>query len=157
MGVIFILLLISVIYLVQVTKVPPPKPADTNSLQLQRTDHGNGFYTLKNNWFRHSKSGLYELYVEGEPFERGVINGKLTEELVVRQEDHFAEQITKMVPSKFKRNFLKYLIGFFNRNLDKNVTEEYREEIYGVSESASPKYQYLGHQLPAHFKLPCST
>ncbi|MBK9487073.1 MAG: peptidase C45 [Chitinophagaceae bacterium] len=144
LGVIFILLLIGAVYLVQVTKVPPPKPADMSSLQLQRTDHGDGFYTLKNNWFRHSKSGLYELYVEGEPFERGVINGKLTEELVVRQEDHFAEQITKMVPSKFKRNFLKYLIGFFNRNLDKNLTEEYKEEIYGVSESASPKYQYLG-------------
>ena len=144
MGVIFILLLIGVIYLVQVTKVPPPKPADISSLQLKRTDHGGGFYTLKNNWFRHSKSGLYELYVEGDAFERGVINGKLTEELVVRQEDHFAEQITKMVPSKFKRNYLKYLIGFFNRNLDKNITEEYREEIYGVSEFASPKYQYLG-------------
>ncbi|MEP7237336.1 MAG: C45 family peptidase [Ferruginibacter sp.] len=144
LGVIFILLLIGAIYLVQVSKVDPPKPADMSSLQLQRTDHGDGFYTLKNNWFRHSKSGLYELYVEGDAFERGVINGKLTEELVVRQEDHFAEQITKMVPSKFKRNFLKYLIGFFNRNLDKNVTEEYKEEIYGVSESASPKYQYLG-------------
>ena len=139
-----LLLLVGAIYLVQVTKVPPPKPADMSSLQLQRTDHGDGFYTLKNNWFRHSSSGLYELYVEGAPFERGVINGKLTEELVVRQEDHFADQITKMVPSKFKRNFLKYLIGWFNRNLDKNVTEEYREEIYGVSESASPKYQYLG-------------
>ncbi len=144
LGVIFILLLIGVIYLVQVSKVDPPKPADISSLQLQRTDHGNGFYTLNNNWFRHSNSGLYELYVEGDAFERGVINGKLTAELVVRQEDHFAEQITKMVPSKFKRNFLKYLIGFFNRNLDKNVTEEYKEEIYGVSESASPKYQYLG-------------
>ena len=144
LGVIFILLLAGAVYLVQVTKVPPPKPADVSSLKLQRTDHGDGFYTIKNNWFRKSKSGLYELYVEGEPFERGVINGKLTEELVVRQEDHFADQITKMVPSKFKRNFLKYLIGFFNRNLDKNLTEEYKEEIYGVSESASPKYQYLG-------------
>jgi predicted choloylglycine hydrolase len=143
-GVIFILLLIGAVYLVQVSNIQPPKPADMSSLQLQRTDHGDGFYTIKNNWFRHSKSGLYELYVEGDAFERGVINGKLTEELVVRQEDHFAEQITKLVPSKFKRNFLKYLIGFFNRKLNKNVTEEYKEEIYGVSESASPKYQYLG-------------
>lgn len=143
-SVIFILLLIGAIYLVQVSKVDPPKPADISSLQLQRTDHGNGFYTIKDNWFRHSKSGLYELYVEGEPFERGVINGKLSKELVVRQEDHFAEQINKMIPGTFKRNFLKYLIGFFNRNLDKNVTEEYKEEIYGVSESASPEYQYLG-------------
>ncbi len=144
LAVIFILLFIGAIYLVQVSKVPPPKIADMSSLQLQRTDHGDGFYTLKNNWFRHSKSGLYELYVEGDPFERGVINGKLTEELVVRQEDHFAEQISKMVPGTFKRNFLKYLIGFFNRKLDKNVTEELKEEIYGVSESASSKYQYLG-------------
>lgn len=144
LGVIFILLLIGVIYVVQVSKTDLPKPANMSSLKLQRTDHGDNFYTLKDNWFRHSKSGLYELYVEGDAFERGVINGKLTEELVVRQEDHFAEQITKLVPSKFKRNYLKYLIGFFNRNLDKHVTEEYKEEIYGVSESASPKYQYLG-------------
>ena len=76
--------------------------------------------------------------------QRAICLEEITEELVVRQEDHFAEQITKLVPSKFKRNFLKYLIGFFNRKLNKNVTEEYKEEIYGVSESASPKYQYLG-------------
>jgi len=144
LGVIFLLLLIGAIYLVKVSDIDPPKPADMSSLQLQRTDHGDGFYSIKDNWFRHSKSGLYELYVEGDAFERGVINGKLTAELVVRQEDHFAEQISKLVPSKFKRNFLKYLIGFFNRKLDKNVTEEYKEEIYGVSESASPAYQYLG-------------
>ncbi|MFM6924386.1 MAG: C45 family autoproteolytic acyltransferase/hydrolase [Ferruginibacter sp.] len=144
LGVIFLLLLIGAVYLVKVSDIDPPKPADMSSLRLQRTDHGDGFYTIKDSWFRHSKSGLYELYVEGDAFERGVINGKLTAELVVRQEDHFAEQITKLVPSKFKRNFLKYLIGFFNRKLDKNVTEEYKEEIYGVSESASPAYQYLG-------------
>ena len=49
-----------------------------------------------------------------------------------------------MIPSNFYRHFLKYFIGWFNRNLDKNVTEEYKEEIYGVSESASDKYQYIG-------------
>ncbi len=144
LGGFLLLLVIGAIYLVQVSKVNPPKPADISSLQLQRTDHGNGFYTLNNNWFRHSQSGLYELYVEGDGFERGVINGKLTRELVVKQEDHFAEQIRRMVPSKFQRSYLKYLIGFFNRNLDNNITQEYREEIYGVSGSASPDYQYLG-------------
>jgi isopenicillin-N N-acyltransferase like protein len=143
-GTIFLLLVIFVIYMVQVSKVDPPRPKDMSSLKLQRTDHGNGFYTLNNNWFRKSRSGLYELYVEGDAFERGVINGKLTKELVVRQEDHFAEQIYKMVPSKFQRGYLRYLIGWFNRNLDKNVTEEYKEEVYGVSESASPDYQFLG-------------
>jgi isopenicillin-N N-acyltransferase like protein len=143
-GGFLLLLLVLFIYLVQVSKVTPPHPADVSSLQLQRTEPSPGFYTLKDSWFRKSKSGLYELYAEGDAYERGVINGKLTAELVVRQEDHFAEQITKMVPSKFYRQFLKYFIGWFNRKLDKNVTEEYKEEIFGISASASEKYKWLG-------------
>ena len=87
---------------------------------------------------------MYELYVEGKPYERGVINGKLTEELVQRQEDHFNDQINKMIPSAFYRHFLKYFIGWFNRHLADNVAEEYREEIYGVSNAASDKYDYIG-------------
>ena len=144
LGGFLLLLVIGFIYLVQVSKVVPPRPADISSLKLQRSEPTAGFYTIKDSWFRKSKSGLYELYVEGDDFERGVINGKLTKELVARQEDHFAEQIKKMVPSGFWRGFLKYFIGWFNRNLDKNVTEEYKEEIYGISESASGKYKWLG-------------
>ncbi|HKC35451.1 MAG TPA: C45 family peptidase [Chitinophagaceae bacterium] len=144
LGGFLLLLVIGFIYLVQVSKVDPPHPADISSLQLQRTEPSPGFYTIKDSWFRKSKSGLYELYVEGDAYERGVINGKLTKELVIRQEDHFAEQIKKMVPSKFWRGFLKYFIGWFNRNLDKNVTEEDKEEIFGISASASEEYKWLG-------------
>ena len=144
LGFILLLLIIGIIYVKRVSKIDAPVIKDMSSLKLQRIDEGDGFYTLKNNWFRKSKSGLFELYIEGDPFERGVINGKLTKELVVRQEEHFGEQIFKMVPSKFNRGFLKDLIGFFNRNLDKNVAEEYKDEIYGISFSASEKFQYLG-------------
>ncbi|MES2774223.1 MAG: C45 family peptidase [Bacteroidota bacterium] len=144
LGFFVLLLVILCIYVVQVSKVPDPKVADMSSLQLQRTEVSKGFYTINNSWFRKSSSGLYELYVEGDGFEMGTINGKLTRELVQRQEDHFTEQIKKMVPSKFTRNYLKYLIGWFNRNLDKIIKEEYRDEIFGVSESASTAYQWLG-------------
>ena len=65
---------------------------------------------------------------------RGVVNGKLTRELIQLQEDYFNDQINKMVPSKFYRHFLKYVIGWFNRDLDKYVTEEDKEEIYGISD-----------------------
>jgi len=138
------LLLVGCIWLAIIAHVDPPKPADTSSLQLQRSEPSPGLYTINNNWFRKSNSGLYELYVEGKPFERGVINGKLTTELVQRQEDHFNEQINKMIPSNFYRHFLKYFIGWFNRHLTDNVTEEYKEEIYGVSHAASGKYDYIG-------------
>ncbi|MEP7278556.1 MAG: C45 family peptidase [Bacteroidota bacterium] len=138
------ILLVGFIYLVIVSTTYPPKPVDTSSLQLQRAEPSPDFYTINNNWFRKSSSGLYELYVEGKPYERGVINGKLTQELVQRQEDHFNEQINKMIPSNFYRHFLKYVIGWFNRHLADNVTEEYKEEIYGVSHAASDKYNYIG-------------
>ena len=143
-GFLLSLLLILFIYLVIVSKTYPPKVSDTSSLQWQRSEPSNGFYTLDSGWFRKSKSGLYELYVKVTPFERGVVNGKLTEELVKRQEDHFNEQINKMIPSKFYLHFLKYFVGWFNRDLDKNITEEYKKEIYGVSQSASDKYDYIG-------------
>ncbi|MET0300342.1 MAG: C45 family peptidase, partial [Flavitalea sp.] len=143
-GGIVVLLIALFIYLAIVSKVDPPEVADQSSLSLQRTDIGGGMYTLDSSWFRKSKSGLYELYVQGDPFRMGVVNGKLTKELVVRQEDHFTEQINKMIPSKFYLRFLKYVVGWFNRKLDKNVTEEYKDEIYGISTSASDNYSYIG-------------
>lgn len=131
-------------YLSWVSRVSPPHVADLRPLQWEPTQRSPGFYTLNNNWFRKSKSGLYELYVEGEPFERGVVNGKLTKDLIAKQEDYFNQQISRMVPSKFYLHFLKYVVGWFNRDLDHNVTPEYKQEIYGVSESASDKYLYIG-------------
>ena len=143
-GVICLLLFLLAAYLVWVSNIKPPQIKDTTVEQLQRIQRDSNFYTLNNNWFRKSNSGLYEMYVEGEPFGRGVINGKLSKELVQSQEDYFAEQLNKMIPSSFYQHFLKYFIGWFNRKLPDNITEEYKEEIYGVSQSASGKYDYIG-------------
>ena len=143
-GVLMLILLCVFAYVVYVSKTDPPVVADAGSLKWQRKDHGNGFYTLGNNWLKKSKSGLFELYVEGDPFERGVVNGKLSKELLVSQEDYFSAQISRMIPSKFYLHFLKYVIGWFNRDLEKNITEEYKQEIYGISESASNAYSYIG-------------
>ena len=144
LGSIFLLLVLLFIYLIWVSRVNPPEITDKKSLSWQRTEVSPGFYTLGDSWFRKSKSGLFELYVEGEPFERGVVDGKLTRELVQKQEEYFNDQINKLIPSKFYLHFLKYFVGWFNRKLDKNVRKEYKEEIYGISESASDQYSYIG-------------
>ncbi|PWT71042.1 MAG: peptidase C45 [Bacteroidetes bacterium] len=144
LGGLLALLLVLFVYVMLVSKVDPPKPPDISAMQWHRAEPSRGFYTIGNNWFRKSNSGLYELYIEGAPFERGAVNGKLTKELLVKQEDYFNEQINRMVPSRFYLHFLKYFVGWFNRDLDKHVTEEYKEEIYGISGSASDEYQYIG-------------
>ena len=140
-----LLLIISfTIYFVQAGKMAPPKVADISSVHDKRETLGKNFYGIKNNRLRKSESGLYELYVEGNPFERGVYNGKLTAELGKKQEDAFVEEIKKMIPSKRLLNFMKYMTAWFNRNMDEYVPEEYLKEIYGVSESASKDYLYIG-------------
>ncbi|MVT11785.1 C45 family autoproteolytic acyltransferase/hydolase [Chitinophaga tropicalis] len=141
----FVTLIVAlIIYVVSVSHIDPPVIADKQALQWQRKQLDATSYTLGNNWFRKSNSGLYELYVEGKPFERGVVYGKLTSELVKRQEDHFTDQIRKMIPSPSYLKFLRYFVGFFNRNLADNIAEENKEEIYGISFSASEKYDFIG-------------
>ncbi len=144
LGIIVLLLLAGFAWLVWVSKVNPPVINNKTSLSWKREEPSPGFYTIGNNWFRKSKSGLFELYIEGAPFNRGVVNGKLTKELVQVQEDYFNAQINRIIPSKFYLHFLKYFVGWFNRNLDKNIKEEYKDEIYGISESASEQYLYIG-------------
>jgi isopenicillin-N N-acyltransferase-like protein len=144
LGTLLVLIVILVIYVSIVVHVSPPKPINTDCLKLERKQIDKDCYTIGNNWIRKSKSGLFEMYVEGEPFERGVINGKLAKELVQKQEEAFAGQISKMIPSSFYRSFLKYFIGVFNRNLEHSLTEEEKLEIYGVSQVASPEFDYVG-------------
>jgi isopenicillin-N N-acyltransferase like protein len=145
LGLIVFLFLCLFTYLTIVSRARPPFIADYSALQWQRIEKSPGYFTLNNNWFRKSKSGLYELYTEGKPFNRGVVNGKLTKELLQLQEDYFNDQINKLVPSKFYLHFLKYVVGWFNRDLEKHVPLEYKEEIYGISTSASDKYAYIGN------------
>jgi len=135
---------VTFIYIFLVAKVTPPVPENTSSLKLQRAQLDSNCFVIGNNWIRKSNSGLWEMYVEGEPFERGVINGLLATELIHEQEQAFSDQINKLVPSSFYRNFLKYFIGWFNRDLEDHVSEESKLEILGVSKSASHEFDYIG-------------
>ncbi len=122
----------------------PPEVKDLSALQTEREQYGTNVYFVGKNWLRKSESGLWEMYIEGDPFDRGVAFGKLTKELLLYQETAFVEQIKKLVPSKGYLRFLKYFTAWFNRNLDKNITEEYKLEIYGTSFSCSPEYDFIG-------------
>ena len=143
-GIFLLIIIVFCIYVWKVSDVKPPVVADRKAEQLQRTVLDSTAFVLGDNWIRKSESGLYEMYTSGAPFERGVINGKLSRELIISQEEAFTHQIKKMIPSPSYLKFLKYIVGFMNRDLPAHVTEEYKEEIYGISLSASDSFRWIG-------------
>lgn len=139
-----IIILILILIFKITTKITPPDihNAQIESLQVSQVD--SSFYFVKNNWLQKNNQGLWEMYIEGEDYERGIINGKLTKNLIYKQENAFINQIKVMIPSESYLKFLKSFLAFFNRNIDEHVINEYQNEIYGISQSASEQFNFIG-------------
>jgi predicted choloylglycine hydrolase len=114
-----------------------------NSSIPERIVHSDSLITIGDNILKQSKYGHWQLLVKGDPLERGLITGSLTQELLQYQDEVFFDKITEIVPSKFKQRLLRGFLKWFNRKLYLNVEEEYKTEIYGVSRYVSDKYNYI--------------
>ena len=131
-------------YLFFATSLKEPSPED-RSMENRTPVHIDGsLYTFGESWIRKSSSGLWEMYIQGDPYERGVAAGKLSADLVSLQEKYFIDQIEEMIPSKAYLNILKLFVAWFNRDLDHYIKDEYLAEIYGISRSAPDEYDYIG-------------
>lgn len=95
-------------------------------------------------FMRHSNSGLWEMFVSGNAILRGEAIGKLSPDLLYHQEKVFVDQIREIIPSESYLKFLRFFIVLFNRNLGENIPEEYRNEIYGISQSCTHEYDFIG-------------
>lgn len=131
------------IYFYFAIRIDVPKIANDTTTGWKRETISKEFYKVNSNWLKHSKSGLWELYVEGNGYERGIANGLLTKELHAFQEDVFVDQIKILVPDINYLKFLKFFVAYFNRHLPDNITEEYKEEILGISKYASDTYDFI--------------
>ena len=103
----------------------------------------NNVFSTGNDFFLKNKQNLWELYVEGDPLERGIAMGGLTDSLLKKQERIFFSKINDIVPSKFKQSLLRGFLKWYNRKLYLNVTEEYKTEIYGISEYSAPDFDNI--------------
>jgi isopenicillin-N N-acyltransferase-like protein len=113
-------------------------------LKVERIQSDSLRYQIGANFLQQNKYGLFEMYLEGADFERGAIYGKLAKELIRYQEQAFTDEIQRMIPSKNYLRFLKYIVGFMNRNLSDYVIPEYQNEIYGISLAASDEFNWIG-------------
>jgi len=138
-----ILVTIFIVWFYFATKVHPPKCVQTENSSQKRIQTSPNSWQQANNILLRNKFGMYEMYIEGNAYERGCAHGSLTQELNFFQEKAFVSQIKRMIPSTTVLNKLKYFIAFFNRDLEDHITEEYKQEIYGVSQFASDSFNFI--------------
>ena len=91
-----------------------------------------------------NRYGVWEVHISGNPIDRGAEYGTLCKELLRSQEDAFVRQIHAMIPSDVWVRFLHKLVIIFNRNMACHIPEEYREEIYAISQCCTDEYDAYG-------------
>lgn len=110
----------------------------------QREKISDSVFSVADNYLTKNTAGQWELYVTGDPYQRGLKMGALTQELFQYQEASFFERVKTIVPSKFKQKFLPKFLAWYNRKMYLHVPEEYKSEILGISNFASEDYNELG-------------
>ena len=148
---IVVLIVILIVLFIWDIRMPTPQIDERFSLeQYERIEVAPNHYKVDNCWLKKNEYGIWEMYLEGEPYERGLIYGVLSKELMEKQEVHFVNQINEIVPNRFFLFFLKMFVAWFNSDLDEYIPEENLTEIYGVSQSFSDKYNYIA---PKYYRI----
>lgn len=120
----------------------PGIAAYNNAIPVIKKQSDTIFYT-GNNFLLKNKQHLWELYAEGDPLERGLAIGSLTDSLLKKQEHILFDKVNELIPSDFKRLVLRNFLKWFNRKLYLNVDNEFQTEIYGVSQYAPKDLSYI--------------
>jgi isopenicillin-N N-acyltransferase like protein len=128
----------------------PPQVAYNELDEIPSNRIAENFYNIKNNWIRKNDHGMWELFIEGKAYERGLINGKLTAPLIYEQEKIFVKEIRNIVTNHIYLFFLKMVVAWMNRHLNYHVGHEYNQEIFGISKSASREFSFIG---PGYIRL----
>ncbi|MGB0402834.1 MAG: C45 family autoproteolytic acyltransferase/hydrolase [Salibacteraceae bacterium] len=129
-------------------KKPNPK-GDVSRLALKPMIGADKFTSIDDSWRQKNRYGLWETYVKGAPFDRGVSYGILMSDLMENQEKVFYGQIQKIVPDKKKLNRLLKIVAWYNRDLPYHFIPEYQQEILGASNFMGDEFDWAG---PKYFR-----
>jgi len=139
------MVLIAVAYFLLSIKIDTPEISQEqiDAVQVNRVD--DHLYTTSNGgWLRKNQYGFWEMYIAGGPVDRGAAFGKMTQHLMAEKEAAFINEIKKKIPSENYLKFLKYFVGWFNRDLDTYIPKEIKQEIYAGSMYMPDEYDYIG-------------
>lgn len=130
----------AVLYFTSDTSVPEVRIPD----KIPAVVDSAGASHFGNSFLVKGEGDLWELHMKGDAAERGLAFGQLCKGLMYEQERAFVTQIKKIIPKEGYLNFLKYLTIIYNRDLRKNIPQEYLEEIYAASRGCSSEFSYIG-------------
>ncbi len=111
-----------------------PDLTNYNLDNTTRIKVNDSLYFKGSNSLRKNKYGQWEMIVSGNPLEIGSSMGELSSELIKNQEKYFFDKVNTMVPSKFKRFLLRNFLSWYARKMYLNVIEEYKTEVFGISQ-----------------------
>ena len=121
-----------ILFLLFLWRIQIPDPSISSKLKpddLHRIQIGVDSYRVGNNWLRKNQQGIWEMYIEGNDYERGVVYGVLAKELIEKQEEYFVDQINEIIPRKIYLQFIKMFVAWFNRDIYKYIPAENLREI----------------------------
>lgn len=111
-----------------------------SALQL----HADTLWFFRASRLRHHPSGLWELYMEGDAWQRGVAHGALMRPFLCYQERAFWDFIRETVPSESYLKLLRFGVAFFNRNLPEHIPLEFQREILALSAFHADTFDFIG-------------
>lgn len=120
-----------------------PDVSSYNSEIPEKTVVNDSTFFVGNSFLTKNRQGLWELYVEGDPLEIGLITGRLTQPLMYTQEKVFFDKINDLVPSEGKQKFLRKFLSWYNRKMYQHIPNEFKTEIYGTSQYMSKDFNGL--------------
>ncbi|WP_461638038.1 C45 family autoproteolytic acyltransferase/hydolase [Labilibaculum euxinus] len=138
-----VVLTVFFIYLFTVTKMEEPEHIRLSDQNLPVLQLSDSLSVCGDSWMKLNEYGLWELFVQGDPYTMGFKNGQLSKNLVQYQEEAFVAQLDKLVPSRFYLQFLRVFLGWFNRDLLNYIPKEYQLEVAGISKSASDEFNFI--------------
>lgn len=144
LGIVLTLLTLLIFWYSHVTKIVPPLVGSDQYTKQDLEIVSDSLWKLGPNFLQKNDVGLYEMYIEGDGYQRGIAHGILCEPLLAVQEQAFVSQIQQIIPNKKYLSVLKYGTLFFNRNMPAYVPDEYLQEIYGISKFHPDSFQFIG-------------
>lgn len=120
-----------------------PETSSFKISQQPKTKINDSLFFKGGNSLRENPHGQWEMILEGNPLEIGNSMGVLSGNLIKEQEEVFFANVEDIVPSKFKQYLLRQFLAWYNRKIYLYIKEEYKVEIYGMSEYSSDKYNNL--------------